>query len=56
MSSLNKKINKWKIQERVNPGRKKAYEPLPRPRSVVFASKKDYNRQALKKDLRNEVL
>lgn len=43
--NINKQIKKFNHQEKVNPGHKVAYQQPSRPRSTVFRSKKDYNRQ-----------
>lgn len=43
--NINKQIKKLNHQEKVNPGHKVAYQQPLRPRSTVFRSKKDYNKQ-----------
>ena len=43
--NINKQIKKFNHQEKVNPGHKVAYQQPLRPRSTVFRSKKDYNKQ-----------
>lgn len=43
--NINKQIKKLNHQEKVNPGHKVAYQQPLRPRSTVFKTKKDYNRQ-----------
>lgn len=43
--NINKQIKKLNHQEKVNPGHKVDYQQPLRPRSTVFKTKKDYNRQ-----------
>lgn len=43
--NINKQIKKFNHQEKVNPGHKVVYQQPLRPRSTVFRSKKDYNKQ-----------
>lgn len=50
--SIKKMTEKLEYQNRVNPGHQEAYNPPPRPRSAVFKSKKDYNRQQDKIDIK----
>lgn len=52
---INKYMKKLAHQEKVNPGHKTPYEQPLRPRSTYFGSKKDYNRQAVKKATRAEI-
>lgn len=50
----NKYLKKLKQQERSNPGKKEKRKVLPRGRSSVFHSKKEYNRNRYKQELRKE--
>lgn len=50
--TTNKVLKKLDYQNKVNPGHKKKYEPPLRPRSTTFKSKKDYNRQQDKIDIK----
>lgn len=47
-----KLIEKEAYQNKVNPGHKEPYKPPLRPRSAVFKTKKEYNRQQDKIDLK----
>jgi hypothetical protein len=50
MAKYDKKlVKKLEYQAANNPGHKKVYEQPSRPRSAVFHSKKEYNRQSFKK-------
>lgn len=53
MSFESKYFEKLKHQRRVNPGNKEKYEPEFRGRSTVFISKKGYNRQKQKLEIKN---
>ena len=50
MKGINKLMKKLEHQAKVNPGNKVAYEQPARPRSSVFKSKKNYNRQTARKE------
>jgi len=52
MRSAKKQIEKEAYQNKVNPGHKEPYQQPLRPRSAVFKSKKDYNRQQDKIDIK----
>lgn len=52
MRSAKKQIEKEAYQNKVNPGHKEPYQQPLRPRSAVFKSKKDYNRQQDKVDIK----
>ena len=52
MSSVKKIVEKIEYQDKVNPGHKKPYEQLLRPRATVFSTKKQYNRQKTKKEIK----
>lgn len=52
MSDKTKKaIAKIEYQDKVNPGHKTRYDRPPRPRSAVFKSDKDYDRNKNKKEI-----
>lgn len=53
--SPKKQIEKEEYQNKVNPGHKQKYDPPLRPRSTIFKSKKDYNRQNNKKDIEDAM-
>lgn len=55
MNNSKKQIAKEEYQNKVNPGHKEKYNPPLRPRSTVFKSKKDYNRQDIKKDIEDRL-
>lgn len=48
-----KYLQKLKKQRETNPGNKEPYTPLYRGRAAAFKSKKDYNRQREKLDIKN---
>jgi hypothetical protein len=50
--NINKQIKKIEHQNKVNPGHKEPYAQPLRPRSAVFKSKKTYNRQNDKIDIK----
>lgn len=50
--NINKQMKKIEHQNKVNPGHKEKYVQPLRPRSAVFKSKKDYNRQNDKIDIK----
>jgi acetaldehyde dehydrogenase (acetylating) len=52
MSSVKKIVEKIEHQDKVNPGHKKPYEPPLRPRATVFSTKKQHNRQKMKKEIK----
>lgn len=56
MKSMKQIEEKSKYQKKVNPGHKKdKYVPMPRPRSVSFKTKKDYNRAHTKKSAKEAM-
>lgn len=55
MASVKKIMEKIKYQNKVNPGHKSSYEQPLRPRSTSFSTKKQYNRQKSKKEIK-EIL
>ncbi len=56
MRSVRKQIAKEAYANRVNPNpNRQAYTQPLRPRSTVFKSKKDYNRQTAKQECRKAV-
>lgn len=50
MASIKKTMEKIEHQNKVNPGHKSSYVQPLRPRSTVFSTKKQYNRQKVKKE------
>lgn len=50
--NVKKQIKKEQYQDKVNPGHKEKYVQPLRPRSTVFKSKKTYNRQNDKVDIK----
>ncbi len=50
MASIKKIMEKIEHQNKVNPGHKSSYEQPLRPRATVFSTKKQYNRQKVKKE------
>lgn len=52
MTSVKKIVEKIEHQDKVNPGHKKPYEQPLRPRATVFSTKKQYNRQKMKKEIK----
>ena len=55
MTSIKKIMEKIEHQNNVNPGHKSSYEQPIRPRAVVFSTKKQYNRAASKKEMRELI-
>ena len=53
--STKKYREKLEIQARTNPGHKTAYEQPLRPRSAVFNTKKQYNRQQVRLDFQRAI-
>lgn len=53
--SLRKYIEKLKYREKHSIGHKEPYDQPLRPRSVVFKSKKGYNRQRERKQLKQDI-
>lgn len=49
MASIKRNIEKMEHVAKVNPGHRASYKQPLRPRSVVYKSKKIYNRQPSKK-------
>lgn len=52
MTSIKKMVKKIEHQDKVNPGHKKPYEQPLRPRATAFSTKKQYNRQKMKKEIK----
>lgn len=52
MASIKKIMEKIEHQNKVNPGHKSAYASPLRPRATVFSTKKQYNRQKTKKEIK----
>lgn len=55
MASIKKIMEKIEHQNKVNPGHKSSYEQPLRPRATVFSTKKQYNRQKSKKELKEII-
>lgn len=55
MKSINKMIEKIKYQNKVNPGHKTTYDQPMRPRSAVFSTDKQYNRQKFRKETKEKI-
>lgn len=55
MASIKKIMEKIEHQNKVNPGHKSSYEQPLRPRATVFSTKKQYNRQKAKKEIKEII-
>ncbi len=55
MASIKKIMEKIEHQNKVNPGNKSSYEQPLRPRATVFSTKKQYNRQKAKKEIKEII-